>query len=60
MDYQGHPSQESTFQSLFSGYKPEHQEPTYLFTKWKFSVYVRICQHNNMPTEIVESEVSAA
>lgn len=33
---------------------------THLFTKWKFSVYVRICQHNNLPTEMVDSEVSAA
>lgn len=46
---QGHSSKESVFQSSSSGYNPDHQEPTYLFTKWKFSVYVRfvsitICQ----------------
>lgn len=37
-----------------------HQEPTYLFTKWKVLVYVRISQHNNLPTEAVDSEVSVA
>lgn len=46
---QGHSSKESVFQSSSSGYNPDPQEPTYLFTKWKFSVYVgfvsiTICQ----------------
>lgn len=57
---QVHSNEDSAFQGSSSGYKLDHQEPTYLFTKWKFLVYVRICQHNNLPTETVDSEVSAA
>lgn len=47
-------------QSSSSGDELDHQESTYLFTKWKISVDARIRQHNNLSTSMVDSEVSAA